>query len=113
MRALLIFAAMVALAGCSEYRREIASQPPATNQNVLVKANQNVITKPNQKLVKSNQKHVKPNRNVVVDYKGPQGFDLAVGKALEWCDQRFGKSDVHLVKNDTKDKRATFACKPL
>jgi hypothetical protein len=84
MRALLMVAAMVTLAGCSsEFREEVEAQPPPANQKV------------------------------VINYKGPQGYDLAVGKANEWCDARFGRSDVHLLKNDKKAGRAVFACEPL
>jgi len=84
-RAAISIAAAVALAGCSEFRRDVESQPPPPN----------------------------PKQNVSVNYKGPDGFKLAVNKADEWCDQHVGASDVRLLKDDRKAGRATFACEPL
>ena len=83
MRAILIFGLAVALAGCSEYRRSVEASAPTPRQTVSVK------------------------------YKGPDGFNLAVAKASEWCSGRYGQSDVHLVKDDRATGRATFACRPL
>jgi hypothetical protein len=74
--------AAAVLAGCSDFRRSVESSTPP------------------------------PNRNVSVNYKGPDGFNLAVRKADEWCDERFGESDVHLVKDDRTAGRATFVCQP-
>jgi hypothetical protein len=53
-----------------------------------------------------------PQRHVAVNYKGPDGFHLAVAKASEWCSNRYGHSDVHLLKDDPAAGRATFACIP-
>ena len=75
--------AAVTLVGCSEFRRDVESQPPPAKQRVTV------------------------------NYKGPDGFTLAVGKANEWCDEQFGKSDVRLLKDNKKTGRAEFACEPL
>ena len=83
MRAILILGLVVVLAGCSDYRRSVASSAPTQRQNVSV------------------------------NYKGPDGFDVAVAKASEWCSDRYGQSDVHLVKDDRASGRATFACRPL
>lgn len=83
MRAIFVFGLVVALAGCSEYRRSVESSA-----------------------------HM-PQRNVSVNYKGPDGFHLAVAKASEWCSDRYGHSDVHLLKDDPAAGRATFACMPL
>jgi hypothetical protein len=84
MRAILMIGFVaMALSGCSEYRRSVESSAPM------------------------------PKRNVSVTYKGPHGFDLAVAKANEWCSDRFGKSDVHLLKDDRAAGRATFACEPF
>jgi hypothetical protein len=82
-RAAVIMIAAVGLVGCSEFRREVESQPPPQQQRVTV------------------------------NYKGPDGFKLAVGKADEWCDQHVGASDVRLLKNNKKSGRAIFACEPL
>jgi hypothetical protein len=83
MRALLMVAAVLVLAGCSEFRREFDSGPPPPNQTVSVK------------------------------YKGPDGLYLAGQKANEWCDAHVGQSDARLVKNNRKAKSAIFACEPL
>ena len=83
MRSIFILGLVVALAGCSEYRRSVEASTPI------------------------------PRQNVSVNYKGPDGFKLAVAKANEWCSDRFGQSDVHLVKDDRANGRATFACRPL
>jgi hypothetical protein len=47
---------------------------------------------------------------VSVNYKGPDGYNLAVIKADEWCDEKFGPSNVHLVKDNKTAGRATFSC---
>ena len=83
-RAAISLAAAVALTGCSEFRREVEAQPPPPN----------------------------PKQNVVVNYTGPDGFKLAVGKADDWCDRHFGASGVRLLKDDRAAGRATFVCEP-
>jgi hypothetical protein len=84
MRAILLIGFVaMILSGCSEYRQSVESSAST------------------------------PNRNVAVSYKGPDGFHLAVAKASEWCSDRFGKSDVHLLKDDRAAGRATFACEPF
>ena len=97
-RAGLSIVAVVALAGCSEFRREVESQSHSRPRPQV------------------SQSHSQPRphvQRVTVNYKGPDGFYLAVGKANEWCDKRFGHSDVHLVKDDRAAGRAIFACEPL
>lgn len=80
----LLVSAAAALAGCaSDFREAVESSPPT------------------------------PTRSVSVNYKGPDGFNLAVRKADEWCDERYGQSDVQLLKDDRTAGRATFACEPL
>jgi hypothetical protein len=49
-------------------------------------------------------------KTVSVIYKGPDGYNLAVIKANEWCDENVGPSNVHLVKNNKTAGRATFSC---
>jgi len=62
-----------------------------------------------------NSVEAQPSRpqRVAVNYKGPDGFTLAVRKANDWCDERVGKSDVRLLKDDRATGRAIFACEPL
>jgi hypothetical protein len=56
----------------------------------------------------------RPNPSTVaVNYKGPDGFNLAVSKADEWCDQHVGLSEPRLLTDDRAAGRATFACEPL
>jgi len=81
--AALSLAAAIALAGCSDFRESVESQPS------------------------------QPHPRVTVNYKGPDGFKLAVGKATDWCDAHIGKSDVRLLTDDRAAGRAVFACEPL
>jgi len=83
MRTAVTLIAAAALVGCSEFRRDVESQPPP------------------------------PRQHVTVNYKGPDGFKLAVGKANDWCDQHVGASDVRVLSDDRKAGRATFTCEPL
>lgn len=76
-------AAAIVVVGCSDFRRTVESQPSRTQQRVTV------------------------------NYKGPDGFKLAVRKADDWCDERVGKSDVRLLKDDRAAGRAVFVCEPL
>jgi len=49
-------------------------------------------------------------RRSAVNYRGPNGFELAVQKADAYCDEHYGNSDVRLIKDDPRAGRATFAC---
>ena len=51
-----------------------------------------------------------PNQTVAVNYRGPNGFELAAQKADAYCDERYGSSDVRLITDDRRAGRATFAC---
>jgi|SRR5215470_5998142 len=51
-----------------------------------------------------------PNQTVAVNYRGPNGFELAVQKADAYCDEHYGNSDVRLISDDPRARRATFAC---
>jgi hypothetical protein len=64
------------------------------------------------KAPKSTATAAKPG-TVAVNYKGPDGYNIAVIKADEWCDKHFGASNAHLVKDDKATGRATFTCVPL
>jgi hypothetical protein len=48
-----------------------------------------------------------------VNYKGPDSFNLTVGKTNEWCDQHVGQSEPRLLNDDRTAGPATFACEPL
>jgi len=91
MRATITAAAILAatLAGCSGWdpREDTSTVPKSTT----------TATAP------------KP-KTVSVHYKGPDGYNLAVVKADEWCDENFGPSNVHRVKNNKAAGRATFSC---
>ena len=97
MRAIIAAAAIVAatLAGCGGWdpREETSAVPKSTPTTTAPKP----ATAP------------KP-KTVSVHYKGPDGYNLAVVKADEWCDENFGPSNVHLVKNNKAAGRATFSC---
>ena len=52
-------------------------------------------------------------QSVSVTYKGPNGYQLAWGKATTYCDVHYGNSRVRLVSDDQVAGRATFACDQL
>jgi hypothetical protein len=83
-RAVLSIAAAIALVGCSDFRNSVESEASPPKQ-----------------------------QSVTVNYTGPDGFKLAVGKANDWCDKHLGRSDVRLLQDDRAAGRAVFACVPL
>jgi hypothetical protein len=46
-------------------------------------------------------------RTVTVKYTGPHGFDLAVQKADDWCDEYYG-IDARLIRDEPAAGRAIF-----
>jgi hypothetical protein len=51
-----------------------------------------------------------PQRSIVVNYTGTNGFQLAAQRADAYCDEHYGDSDVRLVNDNRSTGRATFAC---
>jgi hypothetical protein len=48
-------------------------------------------------------------QTVTVKYAGASGFDLAVRKANDWCDEHYG-ADARLIRDEPAAGRAIFDC---